>query len=198
MHTNSILLFEKYAKPYFKPSLRVLEIGPDKLPSTYQSLINDDSIIWHTTDINNNENLTYPTSDEYMSQIPDNTYDVVLCGQVIEHVKKIWVWISHIERMCADKGHIIIISPVSWPYHEAPVDCWRIYPSGMEALLEDTSFEIIDCHFESLELSRYRKDIPGKSPEDQNKFKRLFFKTEGLFGFPVERAYDLITIAQKT
>jgi hypothetical protein len=30
------------------------------------------------------------------------------------------------------------VNPVSWVFHEAPVDCWRIYPEGMKALLEHT------------------------------------------------------------
>ena len=31
-------------------------------------------------------------------------------------------------------GYIITINPVSWKYHEAPVDCWRIYPEGMKTI----------------------------------------------------------------
>ena len=33
MHRNSRLLFTKYAPPYFKDGMRVLEIAPDDFPS---------------------------------------------------------------------------------------------------------------------------------------------------------------------
>jgi hypothetical protein len=33
MHGNTILLFNRYAKPYFRPNMRVLEIGPGEPPS---------------------------------------------------------------------------------------------------------------------------------------------------------------------
>ena len=39
MHTNSRLLFQKRARGFFRPGVRVFEIGPDKFPSTYCSLI---------------------------------------------------------------------------------------------------------------------------------------------------------------
>ena len=32
---------------------------------------------------------------------------------------------------------MITIAPVSWPYHEDPVDCWRIYPDGLRALYDE-------------------------------------------------------------
>jgi hypothetical protein len=33
MHANSKLIFEKHAVPFFHPHQRVLEIGPDAIPS---------------------------------------------------------------------------------------------------------------------------------------------------------------------
>ena len=35
MHTNSKLLFQKRAREFFRPGMRILEIGPDQFPSTY-------------------------------------------------------------------------------------------------------------------------------------------------------------------
>ena len=51
MHPNSIYLFKKYALKYFRPDMRVLEIGPDNFPSTYQNIVSVNSILWHTVDI---------------------------------------------------------------------------------------------------------------------------------------------------
>jgi len=197
MHTNSKLLFDKYGKSYFRPGCRVLEIGPDAFPSSYANLVNDSSITWETTDISDRGSMTYPNAGEYSFPVPDAAYDVVLTGQVIEHVKKIWVWVKELDRVCKKGGYVIIINPVSWPFHEVPVDCWRIYPDGMKALLEDTSLRVVASRFESLEAPGHKRYLPGISSEFQTPKLRLFYRLAGRLGFPVERAYDTITIAQK-
>jgi SAM-dependent methyltransferase len=197
MHENSKLLFDKYAKPFFRPRYRVLEIGPDAFPSSYAMLVNEPSIIWDTTDISDRGSMTYPNAGEYSFPVPDDSYDIVMSGQVIEHVRKIWIWVRELERVCKKGGHVIIINPVSWPFHRVPVDCWRIYPDGMKALLEDTSLRIVESRFESLEAPGYKRYLPGLSSADQTPKMRLFYKLGGMIGLPVERSYDTITIAQK-
>jgi len=197
MHENSKLLFSKYAKPFFRSSSRILEIGPDAVPSSYRTIVGDETITWDTLDIFDSEKLTYPNVNEYHFPIPDNSYDVVVAGQVIEHVRKIWLWVCELERVCKKGGYVIIINPVSWVYHEAPVDCWRIYPEGMRALCENTRLHIIISRFESLEAPGYKRYSPGISAAFQPKKLRLFYRIAGLVGVPVERAYDTITIAQK-
>jgi SAM-dependent methyltransferase len=197
MHPNSKLLFESYGKRFILPGTQVLEIGPDTFPSTYARSVNDPTIKWDTLDIYENDQLTYPNSNEYSFPIAAASYDTVIAAQVIEHVKKIWVWLREVERVCKPGGHIVLINPVSWPYHPHPVDCWRIYPDGMKALLEDTSFKVIECRYESLEAPGHKRYLPGRSPEFQERPVRLFFRLAGRLGFPIERAYDTITIAQK-
>jgi hypothetical protein len=93
---------------------------------------------------------------------------------------------------------VILINPVSAPFHEAPVDCWRVYPEGMRALLEDTNLRIIDTRFESWEAPGFRKYVPGVSAAGHSKKRWLFYRLAApLLRFPVERSYDTITIAQK-
>lgn len=197
MHTNSKLLFEKYARSYFRPGMRVLEIGPDKFPSTYQAIVGDDSLVWETLDLHQSPQLTFCASSEYRFPILDNTYDIVLSGQVIEHVRRIWLWMQELVRVCKVGGFVITINPVSWPYHEAPVDCWRAFPEGMKALYEDSSLEVLLSLWDSLEIPNYRRYIPGRSPEDQSFKARTAYRILGRLGLPVERAYDAITIGKK-
>lgn len=130
MHTNSRLLFQKHAREFFRPGLRVLEIGPDKFPSTYCSLVADGSITWDTLDIWQDARLTYSATSEYSFPAPSDTYDIVLSGRVIEHVRKIWLWIKELTRVCKVGGLVITINPVSWPYHEHPIRLLACLPGG--------------------------------------------------------------------
>lgn len=197
MHTNSRLLFQKHAKRFFQPGLRVLEIGPDCIPSTYQNVVGDSSIVWHTLDIRNDPALTYHALSEYEFPVASGTYDIVLSGQVIEHVRQIWVWIRELSRVCKVGGLVVTINPVSWPYHEAPVDCWRVYPEGMKTLYEYASLEVDFSRCESLEVTGRRGHIPGQSAEWQSPRRRLAYKILGVVGFPVECAYDVITVGKR-
>ncbi len=197
MHANSKLLFEKYAKQHFQPNLKVLEIGPDVFPSNYQQIVANSTMTWDTVDFPRDFPLTHTLNSEYNFPIPDNSYDIVLSGQVIEHVRKIWVWMREVARVCKPGGLVITINPVSWPYHEAPVDCWRIYPDGMRALSDDAGLEVVTSLMESLESKRFHHGLPGRSPELQPAIIRRVFHILDKFHFPVECAYDTVTISRK-
>ena len=96
------MLFEKYAKPLFKNGIKVLEIGPDvdRDVSTLKKSVADDSIIWETVDIISSKNLTHVAESEYKFPMADNTYDIVLSCNVLEHVRKPWVWVKEVSRVC--------------------------------------------------------------------------------------------------
>jgi SAM-dependent methyltransferase len=196
MHRNSQLLFEKHALAYFKPGIRVLEIGPGAFPSDYQKTVGG-KLTWDTLDIYDSPSLTYPKAPLYEFPIPTDSYDVVLSGQVIEHVGKIWRWMAELARVTRPGGCVITIGPASWPFHEYPIDCWRIFPDGMKALSEDCGLAVEKSVCESLELPGRRRAIPGRSPEFQNPFVRWTFGLLGVIGFPIEKSFDTITIARK-
>ncbi|HXB11638.1 MAG TPA: methyltransferase domain-containing protein [Bacteroidia bacterium] len=217
---NSELLFRKYSLNYFKDNMKVLEIGPVGYPSYYSKVVDKKSLDWHTLDIGieyiekAEANRNHIKSEsEYNYPIPDNTYDIVLSGQVMEHVKDIWQWMTELKRITKIGGHIIIVCPVSWPYHEAPVDCWRIYPEGMKALMEKVKLEIKKCVFESLELDLLPRNVPTFPGVSTIPLNGKLFKTLKLkiiynqiilripfirrFSSPISVAYDTICISEK-
>lgn len=151
MHLNSRLLFIKHVKPLLKSGMKVLEIGPNDFPSTYERVAETKVSVWHTLDICNDDRLTYPRSAEYSFNIPDETYDIVLSGNVIEHVRKPWLWLRELARVTANDGLVVTICPINWPYHKVPVDCWRIYPEGMCALHEEAGLLTVLALSDSLD-----------------------------------------------
>jgi ubiquinone/menaquinone biosynthesis C-methylase UbiE len=222
MHLNSELLFRKYAVPYFKEGSKVLEIGPAGFPSAYQRIVNDKDIEWHTIDfadstyiISANQYLTYTLQNPYEFPVEDDMYDIILSGQVIEHVEKIWVWLREVKRITKRNGLIITINPISWPYHEAPVDCWRIFPQGMKSLADECGLLCELSLFESMEMLELRKEdpqaifIPGKSYNYEtsaklikkkirwNKFIRNISRLKSFLEIPIEVSYDAISVLRK-
>jgi SAM-dependent methyltransferase len=199
MHDNSKLLFAKYALPFFGAGTRVLEVGPDGVPSTYEAIVRRERggggpAAWHTVDLATRPGMTHRAKTEYEFEIADGSYDVVLSGQVLEHVRKPWRWLPELARVCRSGGHVITISPVSWPYHEAPVDCWRIYPEGLRALHEEARLDVVSVRWESLEerglLPRWPRPVSDHAPGFGYKLARLLH-------WPLARSFDAITIAKK-
>jgi len=160
MHLNSLLLFKKYAGRYFKPGISVLEVGPNSIPTRYHSAVHDPTVKWHLLGLETARfgHLDFRSKDGYNYPLTDNSYDIVLSGQVLEHVRKIWVWIKELARICKKGGYVITINPVSWEYHEAPIDCWRVYPEGMKALYEEANLKVILSVAENLEDVNYSTD----------------------------------------
>jgi SAM-dependent methyltransferase len=195
LHKNSILLFKKYATEYFKSNLKVLEIGADTIPSTYQEIVNLNEIIWDTIDLQEREGFTFVSNSEYSFPIKSNEYDIVLSGQVLEHVRKPWVWLKEISRVVAVGGIVITINPASWPYHEAPIDCWRAYPDGMTSLYDESGLSTIVSKCECLEVSPDKSRLPGRTIGKGT--YALASKVLSKFGYPIECSFDTITIGRK-
>jgi SAM-dependent methyltransferase len=196
MHLNTQLLFDRFARSHFTSASRVLEIGPDGFPSTFRREM-PASQVWDTADIYKSPQLTYSQTDPCRLPVRDGSYDIVFSANVIEHVPKVWKWFPELARVTRPSGLVITINPTSWPYHEAPIDCWRIYPAGMSALCEEAGLIVESSFSGSLEEPGRRRAIPGRSIEGQPTKTRLAFRLLGLFGFPVEMAFDTITIARK-
>lgn len=222
MHLNSELLFKKFFSDYFKPGMKILEIGPSGIPSIYNKIVNDSSIQWDTLDFENTvyidantQNLTYTITDPYFFPVEDNMYDIVLSGQVMEHVQEIWRWMIEIKRITKPRGFIFTIIPFSWPYHKAPIDCWRILPSGMEAIAKYCELDVVIGHFGSEEKKQLMLSdkqvitVPGRSYNIKysktklsilfkwNLFLRFFRRFGRLFIVPIEVSYDTISILRK-
>lgn len=144
--------------------------------------------------------LTYVGS-EYSYPIESDAADVVVATNVMEHVRKPWVWIRELARICRLGGYVITINPVSWPYHEYPIDCWRAYPEGMKALYDEARLTVVTSRCESLEDAHLHRHVPGRSLRNVYKHggwrMKTFVKVAEVLQLPLERPYDTVTIGQK-
>ena len=139
----------------------VLEVGPDRVPSSFAI----PGLDWKTANIAaeamEGGTVDYKMADPYVIPVDGDSFDVVFSAQVLEHVPRPWIWMPELARVCWPGGYVITINPTSWPYHEAPVDCWRAYPEGMRALCEDAGLEVVESVCESLEPRRSPRTYPG-------------------------------------
>lgn len=73
----------------------------------------------------------------------DNTYDSVLCNQVLEHVFNPDDFLAEIHRCLKPGGQFLLTVPFVWDEHEQPYDFARYSSFGLRHLFEQNGFEIV-------------------------------------------------------
>lgn len=133
--TNAAL--KKYAK-----GRKVLDAGAGRL--AYRSMIKQYAKSYTSSDFQKtHEELDVVTDIENMSFERDS-FDIVFCSQVLEHVPHPWIAFSEIYRILKADGIVIITVPMLGYIHNAPYDFYRYTNYGLENLAKDAGFKIIE------------------------------------------------------
>lgn len=129
-------------------SLKILDIGSLDVSNSnynYKSIFTNSNWEYEGLDFKPGENVDIVVSDIYnWLEIDDNSYDVIICGQLFEHLKFFWLTMAEIDRVLKPGGFCCIIAPSSGPKHGVEdEDCYRFYEDGMSALAKYVDFEIL-------------------------------------------------------
>ncbi len=72
--------------------------------------------------------------------LAEGTADLVLCTEVLEHVKKPHVVVAELYRITKPGGTVLLTTPMVWPLHEVPNDHFRYTNFGAAYLFESAGF----------------------------------------------------------
>jgi SAM-dependent methyltransferase len=72
----------------------------------------------------------------------DNTFDVALCNQVLEHVPEPYQVLAEIQRVLKPGGKLYFSAPQSWHQHQKPHDYYRYTSYGLTYLMQKAGFNI--------------------------------------------------------
>jgi hypothetical protein len=90
--------------------------------------------------------LNYPEFDLCAPPRATQTFEVVICEQVIEHVVDPWAAAINLRNLCVPGGHVVVSTPFLVRVHELPLygmrDYWRFTPRGLRLLLEHAGLEV--------------------------------------------------------
>ena len=72
------------------------------------------------------------------------TFDTVLCTEVLEHVQDAERAASELFRVTRSGGTVLVTVPYLYPTHEAPYDMRRFTHFGLRDLMERHGFDVLD------------------------------------------------------
>jgi SAM-dependent methyltransferase len=136
MHDSSMTLMRSFANGLLGNNcLDVIDIGSLDVNGCYRELFAGHNYTGY--DLAPGKNVDVVGKDQYIFPFEDNGFDVAVSGQTIEHVADMHKWIRQVARIVKPNGLICIIAPNTFHEHRYPIDCWRIFPDGMQFLLEE-------------------------------------------------------------
>lgn len=147
MHKSSYEEMKRFRDTYILPGtyLRVLDVGSIDVNGSYRELFRE----WEYTglDLTPGPNVDVVAKNPYHWPLIGHSFDVLVSGQCMEHVKDLHAWVTQCSLMLKPGGLICLIAPWKFKQHRYPVDCWRILPDGMAYLLgEIAGFSIEKCY----------------------------------------------------
>lgn len=140
MHDSSFQRIGDFVRQYMDPTkeYKILDVGSYDVNGTYKPhFASNPKWSYIGCDIVEGPNVDFVIDAYDWQNVADESYDVVLSGQCLEHTKMPWKTVAEIARVCKKGGLVMMTAPWSFHIHRYPIDCWRILPDGMRVLIED-------------------------------------------------------------
>jgi len=134
MHENSYKVMIDLLRRVAKPGFRALDIGSLDVNGSYRAMVEKFGVIYHGLDAAPGQNVDVVGS-AYSLPYRTGDFDLVMSGQVLEHLELPLVAVEEMKRVCRAGGWVLLVAPYSCPEHRFPVDCWRFLPDGLRFLL---------------------------------------------------------------
>lgn len=145
MHEDSKKLMRGFIANFLNgnKALRILDVGAYDVNGNYRELFSQ--YCYTGMDVEPGPNVDLVVSKPYdWKEIEDESYDIVVSGQALEHIEFPWLTMTEISRVMTRGGLCCIVFPSKGPLHYYPLDCWRIMPQGAAALAKWVGLKVLD------------------------------------------------------
>lgn len=106
---------------------------------------------WVAADLYDDSPLIDYQYDVHDLKFPDDSFDIVVCNAVLEHVPYPQKAVDELHRVLRSGGFIWVELPWVQPFHEMPKDYWRATPEGLRIWMQ--KFKEIRCAHYALNKS---------------------------------------------
>ena len=98
---------------------------------------------YYVADINEGPGVTHIMPEQYKLPFADNSIDLVVSGQTLEHVRNPFKMMTEIKRIIKPNRYMIIIAPSTGPNHD-DIDCWRFMANSFESIAQECNIKFIE------------------------------------------------------
>lgn len=121
----------------------LLDVGCGSMP--YRTLVAGQVGSYDGLDVEaRSTDVRYVASATDMAPIAAESYDTVLCSEVLEHVDQPWLAVAEIARVLRPGGTLILSVPFLSRLHEEPNDYYRYTRHGLRSLLDATGLQVLE------------------------------------------------------
>jgi len=114
---------------------KILIIGCGDKIELYNEIFKDSFVINSDVHVQFSPDIVF---DSHQIPFSDETFDLVIAAQVLEHTFKPWVVAKELERVVNLKGKLLIEVPFNFPYHSPPYDFFRFTFTGLRSLFPNS------------------------------------------------------------
>ena len=139
----SIETYLRKDRPY-----RVMDLGSrisERQTLSHRGLLDDYDVDYVGVDVKPGRNVDVVLDQPYRIAVKSRSVDVVLCGQVFEHIAFPWVTMLEIARVLRPRGWAFLVAPSRGHVHDT-YDAWRYYPDSWRALAAFSRLVLKEAH----------------------------------------------------
>lgn len=127
--------------------LRILDVGSRDVNGSVRDLFARPPWTYTGVDLESGKgvDIVIKESSHWLPLAP-KSYDVAISISVFEHVRRPWEWMRQFSYHVVENGIVYIATHNTWPFHEHPVDCWRVWPDGLREVFKYASIEPLNVY----------------------------------------------------
>lgn len=149
MHATARKAMKKALATYLDPDrdYRLLDLGSATSGGqswTHRDLLEPYRVRYLGVDIQAGSNVDLVMSRPYTLPLPSRSTDVVISGQVFEHIPFPWATMLEVRRVLVPGGLLIVTAPSRGHVHQ-PIDAWRYYPDSMRSLAAWSRMDLLEA-----------------------------------------------------
>jgi SAM-dependent methyltransferase len=118
-------------------------------------------------------------ADAMVLPIATGAIDMIFCTQVLEHLRKPWLFLEECHRVLREGGWIVLSAPFYWPLHEEPHDYFRYTRHGLEDLVIGAGFTQCEIRSDGGDQARFWLSAIHASPRWLRRVVQLPFNICG-------------------
>jgi SAM-dependent methyltransferase len=128
---------------YVRAGVAVVDIGCGEQP--LRSVVEKHGGRYTGVDVTQNLRGTVDVIADINSvPLSADSYDVVLCTEVLEHLPDTLSAFGEMKRLCRPGGVIVVTTPFMYPLHEEPYDFVRLTPYMIRRCAAESGLDIVE------------------------------------------------------